>query len=272
MPASLALPSPAGDGASPQALPKSPSDSPPASAPVSPSGLGRTQALAAFVVLVLWLILFAGGMLIDTKPYRYSISPGGVTALEMGTAEGAAAMPYMPSTPAPGLVISWIVVLLWFLPVNLALVCAAAGVLGAFGNRANLHHDRADRPPADDSNPYVSAMLRGFFVYLFLISGLLLLDDAPFSSSTPGQYVRLAGFLSLFSFVVNYSPHIFSGLVTWAFHRMQVRSGEEGTLPAGTREVHYARAETVEVARITDGPDVPAPAAERASDVRDARG
>ena len=30
----------------------------------------------------------------------------------------------------------------------------------------------------DSTNPYTSALLRGFFVYLVMISGLLLLDDA----------------------------------------------------------------------------------------------
>lgn len=243
----------------------------PAPGPQSESGpgMGRGPAFVAVLTLLLWLVLFAGGILVDTEPYRYRISPGGVQALSVETpaaAAPAAPAPGIPADAAPGLLTSWFVVLLWFLPVNLALVCAVAGVLGAMGNRANLHHegpDAAGRPTPDLSNPYLSAMLRGFFVYLFLISGLLLLDDAPFSNSTPGQYVRLAGFLSLFSFVVNYNPHIFSGLVTWAFHRIQVRGGQEEA-PPGARQVHYARAETVEVASVstvteTETTNAPAP-------------
>jgi hypothetical protein len=41
----------------------------------------------------------------------------------------------------------------------------------------------------------LSGLLRGLFIYLFFISGLLLFDDKPFSSPGPGQYIRLAGFI-----------------------------------------------------------------------------
>ncbi len=185
---------------------------------------------AEFALTVLlfagWLMVFAGGILIDTQPYRYRISPTGVAALEnTPVAEAVPGLESRTPSPAPGLITSWIVVLLWFLPLNLALICVTAGGLGAVGQRANLHADDVRRSPGDTSHPYLSSLLRGFFVYLFFISGLLILDDAPFATSSPSQYVRLAGFLSFFSFAVNYNPALFSHISDLAHRRIQTKGG-----------------------------------------------
>ncbi len=189
------------------------------------SGLSTRECLFATLVLFLWLVLFTGGTLIDTRPYRYAISPEGVWAMD-GELREPQSERYVPTGEVPGQVVSWLIVLGFFLPVNLALVCVMSGALGAFGSLANLQTDDEDWESRDTSSPYVSAMLRGFFVYLFLISGLLLLDANPFSDTSPGQYVRLAGFLSLMSFVVNYRPHVFGQLVAWSFQRIQARVQE----------------------------------------------
>jgi hypothetical protein len=114
----------------------------------------------------------------------------------------------------------------------------AASVLGALGEQANLSRLPMSHRGQLPSNPYVSATLRGFFVYLFLLSGLLLLDDAPFTTPTQGQYVRLSGFLSLFSFVVSYQPRLFNVLIVWAFHRIQVKEGDD---PAHTAIARHAQ-------------------------------
>ena len=150
-------------------------------------------------------------------------------------------------------------VLICFLPINLAWICATASLLGAFGNRANLAEDHSGHRARDDTNPDLSAVLRGFFVYLFMASGLLLLDDAPFANPAPGQYIRLAGFLSLFSFVVSYQPRLFSVLIVWAFHRIQVREGEDaGSEKHGSQSTYskttVAVAETQTHASSGDGP------------------
>ena len=69
----------------------------------------------------------------------------------------------------------------------------------------------------------MSGVLRGLFVYLFFISGLLLFDDKPFSTPGPGQYIRLAGFISLVSFLVNYRPNLFASISDWAYERINSR-------------------------------------------------
>jgi hypothetical protein len=217
----------------------------------SPFQLNNYERFFASLVLISWLFLFAGGILVDTKPYRCVISPNGVQVLaDEGNPggqrlegsgctekqiEGAGiSVPIWPQSWAKFyvLAVSWLAVLVFFLPLNLALVCATAGTLGAFGGKANLQDDSTPHNSRDDSNPYLSGLLRGFFVYLFMISGLLLFDDKPFSNPGPGQYIRFAGFLSLFSFVVNYQPYLFTTLIEGAFQRIGARRGGAAAVEA----------------------------------------
>ncbi|HLL75218.1 MAG TPA: hypothetical protein VK421_08105 [Pyrinomonadaceae bacterium] len=254
------------------------------------------QVGLAVVILLLWLHLFAGGMLIDTQPYRCAlgwtaiekINPktindhpcnafwvengertarvfnnrygvpalsgvgGAVTAADAtaaATQPAAAAQqpaPALPVRPVPfnELALPWLLTILFFTPLNLAFVAAAAGALGSLGSIANLNDDSDTSASAtrDRTNPLVSGLLRGMFVYLFVISGMLLFDDSPFSATSPDQYVRLAGFLSLFSFVVNYQPKIFSTLIDWANTRIQSRNGAGSIVQGRQGEVVKATA------------------------------
>jgi hypothetical protein len=220
----------------------------PAPAPDARKGLPAEklrlkERCLASLALVIWLNLFAGGIFIDTKPARCMISAEGVAALarQPNLNSGAEANP-CPVTDSqgkvidrPSLIVAWFLALVFFLPLNLALLCATAGVLGTFGNIANLYHDQMALSSQDNTNPYISGLLRGFFVYLFVISGMLVLDDAPFSNSSPAQYIRLAGFLSLLSFIVDYQPHIFSKLVDIAQNRIP-NSKSETVLTAQDRD------------------------------------
>lgn len=72
---------------------------------------------------------------------------------------------------------------------------------------------REDYGDDDIANPYVSAVIRGFFVFLVLLSGVLILLEKLFDSPTQEQYLRLAGFVSLLSFLVGYNPHLFARLL-----------------------------------------------------------
>jgi hypothetical protein len=171
---------------------------------------------------------------VDTEPYRRAISPTAVDALDAERrAPAAAAGAELPAAaPVPQLLTVWLVIVVCFAPLNLAWLCVAASTLGALGSVANLSDDEAPSRTGDTSNPYTSALLRGFFVYLFMMSGLLLLDDAPFANAGPAQYIRLAGFLSLFSFVVSYQPKLFTTLMVSAFQRIQARGVDGGSQQA----------------------------------------
>jgi hypothetical protein len=173
-------------------------------------------------------------------------------------------MPAAAALPSalPGVFAAWLVVLACFVPLNLAWLCVASSTLGAVGSVANLSDDQFDMQSHDSTSPYVSALLRGFFVYLFMMSGLLLLDDAPFADAGPVQYIRLAGFPSLFSFVVSYHPRLFSALLSAASQRIQVRGSDgSGSLQSTDSDAAHASVDidrgTVEVAmaRRTARPD-----------------
>ncbi|HKY28412.1 MAG TPA: hypothetical protein VJM12_10790 [Pyrinomonadaceae bacterium] len=219
----------------------------------------------------------------DTTQFRCAISPAGARALATEARpddeeaknickQHEAWVPLWSSSMSPETasaykyVVAWLGLLLFFLPLNLAMVSSAAGALGALGNKANLEHDPAeselqggqtgpnlngDQAPTksrDDSNPIMSGLLRGLFLYLFFISGLLLFDDKPFSSPGPGQYIRLAGFISLISFLVNYRPHLFATIFDWAFERINSRK----LVPARARKEETKAEITVEETAAVD--------------------
>lgn len=220
--------------------------------PQTKSGLTWWQTVGTGFLLLAWLSLFAGGITMDTAKFRCAISTQGALQLAAEARPGqpedvCAKAEYQKWMPLGGgdpqtsrwagvyrSAVAWLAVLLFFLPLNLAMVSATAGALGAMGNKANLEADPVERKSADsptqshdNSSPTMSGLLRGIFVYLFFISGLLLFDDKPFSSPGPGQYIRLAGFISLISFLVNYRPHLFNTVLDWALARLLSRQERE---------------------------------------------
>ena len=66
----------------------------------------------------------------------------------------------------------------------------------------------------DLSNPYISALIRGFFVYLVLLSGTVVFGSQIIENPSSLGYVRTAGVFSLFSFMVNYNPELFSKVIS----------------------------------------------------------
>jgi hypothetical protein len=222
------------------------------------AALSLFEKIAALFLLVSWLFLFAGGITMDTTQFRCAISAGGARALATEArpddeaaknicAKYDAWVPVgyaslgVESARTYRLGVAWLGVLLFFLPLNLAMVASAAGALGTMGNKANLEADpdpsTAQTSPTptkgrDNSSPIISGLLRGLFIYLFFISGLLLFDDKPFSSPGPGVYIRLAGFISLLSFLVNYRPYLFATISDWAFDRVNARK----PITAGARQ------------------------------------
>jgi hypothetical protein len=114
---------------------------------------------------------------------------------------------------------SFFVALLIHTPTNMALLTLFAGCLG--GCVSNIKYSMMTQEERDKltthessilcENP-LSATLRGFVIYLCLIAGLYVAVDDPFKDSTPGQYARLAGTLSLLAFIVGFDP---SRIKTW---------------------------------------------------------
>lgn len=126
-------------------------------------------------------------------------------------------------------------------PCNLALLALAAGLIGGCASRLTWGDLGARRDGGDDAtdegetesprtkranvvdvdrearaalearlrylqeNP-VASMCRGLVSYLFVLAGLLAFTPAPFESTTPDSYLRMAGLVSAVAFAVGYDP------------------------------------------------------------------
>ena len=208
----------------------------------------------------LWISLFTAGILVDSEPYRRVISSQGVEEMSTAASAGQATASSDPlsappqsgsptappeaaaptgtttadSPPTDSVLWAFIVALLCFTPSNLAFLCCLAGVLGAMGRRVVLSTQRG-QGNRDRTYPLLSALLRSFFVYLTVISGLLVLLENPIlGTASPGQYIRFAGLLSLIGFFVSYDPTMFVALLDRVRDRMQENT--EGDLSVNTSE------------------------------------
>jgi hypothetical protein len=172
------------------------------------TGLSIQGKILAIVTIIIWISLFAAGVIVDSSPYRTQITSGSSSETSMS------------------LVMAWFVVLLCFTPTNIALLSMFSGLLGALGRKATLHEvpdEDGDENefPADPINPYLSGVIRGFFVYLAIISGTVIVLETPFSSPTQEQYIRLAGILSVVSFIISYNPRNFGSFIQRALDALK---------------------------------------------------
>lgn len=159
---------------------------------------GRTCLSAGDVVLLwlllpAWLALFLIGTLVASAPFRAHFA-----AFDGG---------------AWGTLTNGLAVLVAYTLPNIALLCIAASLLGSIGAKAYLGADTDDcTPECDTTSPRASAVLRGFVVYLTLISGVVVFAETP-SEPTQSQYVKLAGVTSVIAFLVSYRPTLFGLLL-----------------------------------------------------------
>ena len=168
-------------------------------------GLGLAGRALVVALLLGWSSLFLLGILMDSAPYRKAISP---TGFQQTVPEEVFASVVAYDGPV---LVAWSITFLCYTPINLGILCLLAGILGTLGQRAMLHDGVGE--DLDLTNPYFSALLRSFLIFLVLISGILLISDDPFTSPTPAQYLRLGGLISLMSFIANYQPRVFGSLL-----------------------------------------------------------
>lgn len=178
------------------------------------------------VALAAYLALFAAGMLVDSRPYRERIAPAAQATpasapLEAGFGAAAAAAPGVSSAATPAFDAgAFLVSMALYTPINVALLTLLAGFLG--GCASSITYSPAQLPAGaavDDAaakqaetrllfrteSPFAS-MFRSFLVYLAFIAGIFITTSQPFENATADQYVRFAGTISLFAFVVGYDP------------------------------------------------------------------
>jgi hypothetical protein len=158
-------------------------------------GLGDRGKVLTFIVIAVWILVFLGGILINSAPHRALIASG------------------------QGGLLSWLIVLFVYTPTNIAMLSLLMGLLGALGRCATLStNEEGDEESEQDTiNPLLSGVIRGFIVYLLTISGLLIvLEEAPLSPAGPEPYIRLAAIISVTSFIVGYNPKYFGKLLNRA--------------------------------------------------------
>lgn len=172
-------------------------------------GLGARGKAAVTITFLVWGSLFLSGILVDSEPYRRVVSPSGFEKTQPDAPRLPKALQFKGPTWQ-----AWCLTLLIYTPTNLLLLCLASGLLGALGRQASLHaSDHSDYNPPDLINPNYSALLRAFLLYLGLVSGILIITDDPITAPSPSQYVRIAGIISLSSFLVNYRSEFFNNIL-----------------------------------------------------------
>lgn len=159
--------------------------------------------------LALWLVFFSGGLLLETIEYRAFLAPHAFpNQAEKDKKAGIVAKEYV-GTPT----FAFIAATLWFTPTNLAFLALFAGLMGGCGS--NILYDELPQEEVEQLHPESrkhlsempwSAMMRSFIVYLCVIAGLYFAMDDPFKDSTPAQYMRLAGTISVLALLVGYDP------------------------------------------------------------------
>jgi hypothetical protein len=101
------------------------------------------------------------------------------------------------------------------IPTNVLLLACLTGVLGTAYRRATGH--REDARSRSRAHDYLCSLTTAFFVYLILIGGLLSLSVAEvLTYETQEKYLKLAGSVSMFAFLVGYDRHI----VAWMLRRV----------------------------------------------------
>jgi len=162
------------------------------SPPIRRYSLTPIDMILLWSCIAVWMVTFLFGTLVDSRPYREAFA-----ALAGGVG---------------GVVGNGLLVLGTYTLTNIAILCLLSSLLGALGARADLNTDTEAEAAADNSSPRNSALLRGFLVYIALLAGLLIFGDDPTAPSQK-QYVRLAGFTSVFAFVLSYRPSLFGTLL-----------------------------------------------------------
>ena len=168
------------------------------------------------LTIVAFLALLGAGLLIDSTPYRLRLLPDSGAGVAMAAAQPGE--PHPPTQPEPPKVLpanvsratAFVASMLFFTPINVAFLTLLAGLLGGITSQitftAAAPESLTDIQKSFRTENPLASMTRGFVVYLAFIAGVYVATSQPFANVTADQYLRLAGTLSFFAFVVGYDP------------------------------------------------------------------
>ena len=150
----------------------------------------NASGIIGFISVILWLLIFLPGLTINSSPYRELLLKGSINFQNL------------------------FMVLVAYTVTNVALLCCTAGIVGAATRRITAKsavREKLREKPL--FNTVFSGIMRGFSVYLLLLAGVYAATPDPFGSTSPEQYVRMAGTISLLAFSVNYEPDLFQNII-----------------------------------------------------------
>jgi|SRR6185295_461908 len=146
-----------------------------------------SDTLPLLLLVFLFGILIVLGSFIDSNSYSLNTS-------------------IRPSSQ-PSLLVAFVMKVLTWTWSNIALLACLAALIGEFGRVALTKATIALNPRA--------ALIRGFFVFLVVLGGQLVLVGKISTGSVGADnirqeyYLRVAGFVSLLGFLVGYRPRLF---------------------------------------------------------------
>jgi len=160
----------------------------------------NSVVLWGLVVIVIWVFIFAAGVSVPAAPYIKMLD-------EMSHGEAS------PLTLSGCLML----VITCSTFTNPGILACLASLLGGISRRAQEivapGTSTAASPLVALSAACAAAVIRGFFLYLVFLSGLLLLTTEAITKASQDQYVQLAGTVSVLAFVIGYDPEFFSKLM-----------------------------------------------------------
>jgi hypothetical protein len=153
------------------------------------SAIGEVVFLVA--VLLAWTVLLATGMFIASQPYRNTLVMGDLRILDYAFA--------------------WFMAFVSYTFTNLAMLSGLASIAGAGARHVEAQLAGGERI-TNVRSLYASATLRGFFVYLIALSSLMVFVEHIFTNiaTSADTYIRLAGAISLLSFMLGLNPEMFA--------------------------------------------------------------
>lgn len=207
---------------------------------------GRRTAFAASfgsVIVVLWLTLFTVGLSVPTAPYRerlLNLANPAVTsrATDPSIVESLVviAFAFTPTNLALLCMVSALAGCLGRLATTddaaaelarhrriekVTIECtdstspvAASATSAATATESTTVQQASTNITVSPLAPAITAVTWGFFIYLVIVSGTVVLTGDPFKDTSPEQYLRLAGAASLLAFAVGWQPQILAQLVS----------------------------------------------------------
>lgn len=168
----------------------------------SESAVSGTELSFGLGGIALWFLLFTGGVLINSQPYRDLV---------------------VNSTIVTEWLSAYVMTILFWTVTNVGLLTCLAALIGAAGYRTRFaQHASRDRLPEVvsqrsmlpfDSVHYFSAIVRGFSIYALSFAGLFVLATDSLQNPDQGSYLRLAATMTIAGFYAGYDPRTFSGLL-----------------------------------------------------------